>query len=245
MEFKTQALLAWYRLTGCRIVHFLHIGKTGGNAIRAALGLRKDRFGPVAAGTVAGVRGHHVRLADIPAGDKVIFTLRDPIGRFVSGFNSRMRQGGPVKHRPWTEVEARAFARFKTPNELGLALSSSDPAIRSAAEEALNGIGHVKRHYAHWLQDMAYVRRRADDILFVAMVESLDADFGRIRQILQLPDRCALPQDDLVRHKTPDHMPTAIDDAARANLREWYAADYVLLEGCRRAFRSAGNPPTG
>lgn len=231
--------LWWHRLRGRRIVHFLHIGKTGGNAIRAALGVQKDRFKRVSPGIVAGVRGHHVRLADIPEGDGVVFTLRDPIRRFVSAFNSRLRQGAPYKHRPWTPGEAAAFGRFQTPNALGRALSSSDEELRSAAAAAMREIGHLRRPYAYWLESLEYVRRRAADIVYVPMLETLDADFERLRELLHLPDSCVLPADDRLRHKAPRHMSTEIDDTARANLNTWFADDYRLLNGCREMFRDA------
>ena len=55
-----------------------------------------------------------------------MFFVRDPISRFVSGFNSRLRKGLPKMYFPWAPGEKLAFSRFATPNQLALALSSSD-----------------------------------------------------------------------------------------------------------------------
>jgi hypothetical protein len=244
MEFKTRALLGWYRLTGCRIVHFLHIGKTGGNAIRAALGIRKGQFRKISPVTVAGVRSHQIRLADIPEGHKVIFTLRDPVERFVSGFNSRLRQGRPAKNNPWSPGESKAFGRFRTANELALALSSADPRTRAPAEEAMRTIEHVRSPFSYWLQDPVYLKQRARDVLFVAFLESLDADFEEMKKLIGLKTDVFLPKDDVKMHKSPAHMDNSIAPDASDNIARWYAQDYVLMETCRRLFGRRTESPS-
>ena len=46
----------------------------------------------------------------IRKGDEVVVILRDPVARFVSGFNSRQRQGMPKHFNAWKPAEERAFA---------------------------------------------------------------------------------------------------------------------------------------
>ena len=46
------------------------------------------------------LHSHDCELRQIPSGDKVFFTVRDPIDRFVSGFNSRKRRGQPLFDNP-------------------------------------------------------------------------------------------------------------------------------------------------
>ena len=72
-----------------------------------------------------------------------MFFIRDPLSRFVSAFNSRLREGRPRYHYPWREEERIAFAVFRTPDQLGSALSSDDPAQREQAEQAMRSIGHL------------------------------------------------------------------------------------------------------
>ena len=78
----------------------IHIGKTGGSAVRDAL---------IRAGVldhyVLKFYGHWFKLTDVPKGEKVIFFLRDPISKFVSGFYSRKRQGKPLYNVPWRPFE--------------------------------------------------------------------------------------------------------------------------------------------
>jgi hypothetical protein len=51
-----------------RPLHFLHIGKTGGTAIKHAIG-------PLASIKNLVLHPHSVRLSDIPAGERVFFCL--------------------------------------------------------------------------------------------------------------------------------------------------------------------------
>jgi len=97
--------------------HLLHIGKTGGNALKHALRPYKT------SGSLDIVfHPHSVRLSDVPVGESVLFMLRDPVDRFISGFNSRRRRGRPLNNFEWTQDEAAAFTAFPTANDLAEAL---------------------------------------------------------------------------------------------------------------------------
>ena len=128
-----------YHLQGKQFIHMLHIGKTGGTAVKAAL-----QKHPVTRRYVIFPHPHRVRLRDIPEGEQVVFFLRDPITRFVSGFYSRQRQGRPRIFSPWSAAEAEAFGIFHSPNELALALSSASRENKAAAERAMRGIQHIR-----------------------------------------------------------------------------------------------------
>ena len=95
------------RLDHRPVAHFMHIGKTGGTALRFAL---HDVRSATAYRLV--LHGHRAHLDGIPVGEKFFFSVRDPIDRYVSAFLSRQRQGRPSHYRPWTEGEATAFSRL-------------------------------------------------------------------------------------------------------------------------------------
>ncbi|HDQ41914.1 MAG TPA: hypothetical protein ENN39_12930 [Desulfonatronum sp.] len=155
-----------------KIVHFLHIRKTGGTAIKEALQ-------PLTEGEEYSLRlqPHKTRLCDIPIGEKVFFFLRDPVSRFVSGFNSRLRQGKPRYNSPWNEAEQHAFSLFPTANSLAESLSSErDGEERERASWAMKNIRHVNSTYDFWLKSIEYVKRN-DDIIFIGFQESFDEDF--------------------------------------------------------------------
>jgi hypothetical protein len=226
---------AWDRAAGRRFVHFLHLPKTGGTAVTAALEpyLRGADYRLI-------LHGHGFRLQDVPKGERTFFFLRDPITRFVSGFHSRQREGRPRYERPWSSGEARAFRRFATPDALATALTADDLDTRGAAIEAMHVIQHVNALYSRWLGDEEYLLSRATDIWFVGRQERLDEDFARVRVALSLPDGVVLPGDDVGAHRSPAGLDTGLSGTAADNLRAWYASDYRVLEICGRMGLGAG-----
>jgi len=218
-----KTISTYYRLCRKKNIHFLHIGKTGGTAIKEAL-KPFSRYRDLR----IWLHGHEVKLSDIPKGDKVVIFIRDPISRFISGFYSRQRQGRPRYNFPWTPGEAQAFQIFKTPNELAKSLSSTDPFLRKAAIKAMNAIRHVNTFLKDWVISREYLLKRKKDILFVGCQESLDEDFELLKRLLGLPSKIELPKDPVRAHKNPPNVDKKLDEEALRNLRKWYAYDYEL-----------------
>jgi hypothetical protein len=145
-------------------LHFLHIGKTGGSAVRYALEPIADRFDIV-------LHEHSTTLKDVPDHERAFFVVRDPISRFVSGFNSRLRRGRPKNNARWSLGEFLAFSYFKTPNALAEALSSSNGRERRRAEKAMSRIGHVNTRLSTWLGSRDYLLSRRQSLAYVAFDE--------------------------------------------------------------------------
>jgi Sulfotransferase family len=220
-----------YRLQGKQFVHMLHIGKTGGTAMKAAL--QKQ---PVTRRYVIFLHPHRIRLRDIPEGEQVFFFLRDPLSRFVSGFYSRQRQGRPRIFSPWSAEEAGAFGIFHSPSELGLALSSGSRVKKAAAERAMRGIQHVRDSFWYWFENEAYLVERKGDIFFIGRQENLAVDFDTLKNKLGLTPGLALPSDDLTAHRNPADLDTHLEEEAIRNLKAWYGRDYQFLEFCPSVF---------
>lgn len=207
--------------------HFLHIGKSGGTAVKTALKplVEAGPFDLV-------LHRHPFTLAKIPEGEAFFFSLRDPIERFVSGFSSRQREGRPRHYRPWGPYERLAFSRFETANALALALWSEDDDERQAAEQAMRSVQHLNSVWS-WFGSAEAFRARERFLLKVLFVDHLDDDFAELVDILGLgPLGPVLPHDDVARNRTPS-KPEPLDDQAVANLRQWYAPDYEFFEMCR------------
>jgi Sulfotransferase family len=231
-SWRRRARHSSLRRQGKVFVHLLHIGKTGGTAIKHAIGQSSN----VTASHVVLCHEHGTVLRDIPVGDKVMFFLRDPVSRFVSGFYSRQRQGKPRYHSPWNPAEEDAYARFQTPEALGQALSSPDDEERIAAENAMNGIQHISESCWKWLGTPDELEARASDILYVGRQETLDSDFERLKAILNLPPHAKLPTDSIDAHRNPTSVDRKLSKFADDNLRKWYSADYDLIEMCAKSF---------
>jgi len=207
-------------------LYVLHVGKTGGTALSQVLVEHADvaRYRPV-------FGGHELTLADIPVGERFMFFIRDPLSRFVSAFNSRLREGRPRYHYPWRDEEKVAFARFKTPDALATALSAEAEPLRLEANAAMHGIGHLNTRYSFWFGDEHTFRRRVEDVFFIGFQERLGADFDLLKTKLGLPVDARLPQGDAA-HRAPEGSNTGLGDVARANLRRWYADDIAFYELC-------------
>jgi len=208
-------------------LNVLHIGKTGGTALKHVLSENQD-----ASRYQLLFRGHDVTLADLPRGERFMFLIRDPLTRFVSAFNGRLREDRPRYHYPWRDEERVAFAIFKTPDQLAVALSSSDAEEREAAEQAMRGIGHVNTPYTVWFADESALRDRLPDIFFIGLQERLNEDFELLKGKLGLPREVRLPGDETVAHKTPPGFEDRLSERGRLNLERWYERDLRLVRLC-------------
>jgi hypothetical protein len=210
-------------------LNVLHIGKTGGTALKHVLMEQQDSSSHQLL-----FRGHDVTLADLPEGEKYMFLIRDPLTRFVSAFNGRLREDRPRYHYPWRDEERIAFAVFRTPDQLAVALSADDPEERGQAEAAMRGIGHVNTPYTFWFPDEPAFRARLDDLFFLGIQDRLDEDFALLRSKLGLAAEARLPGDETTAHRTPAGFADQLSERGRANLERWYARDVAFVGLCRR-----------
>ena len=219
--------LRFYRLKGGKIANFLHIGKTGGSAIKYALKdyLVTDKY-------TIHLRGHTCKLSDIPQGDYVFFFLREPISRFMSSFYYKKTQKRRWKHPRFRE-EQLALKKFNSANDLAMALSSKDPELKQAAITAMETIEHVNTFYADWFDTKEYFLSRMSDILYIGFQESLEQDFENLKSILGLPQNLELPKDKSKANKTIFKIDTTLSEEARHNLMIWYADDYEFFKLCQ------------
>jgi hypothetical protein len=166
----------------------------------------------------------------------VIFFLRDPIDRFVSGFFSRFRMGRPANNIPWSDEEKIAFEEFHTPNELAVALSSPNDEQKRRALSAMQSIAHVRTPYGYWFEGEEYLKSRAADILFYGRMERLSLDFERLKIKLHIPKAATLPKDDIQAHRSPMGENKVLNETAKLNLKNWYREDFLILEFCEKNF---------
>ena len=230
-------------------VHFLHIGKTGGSAIKEALkraikeqdiyanaNKLKDnteleikhlsgRFDQII------LHGHGKTLKQIPESDWFFFCIRNPISRYVSGFYSRKRQGKPRYNIPWNIKEKRAFKHFNTPNELAEALSSENPKTRGRAKRAMKNIRHVKTSLSKWIINPSYFEKRTNNLLFILEQDTLSEDFKILLQNLHFKRELNLSRDIAVTHQTDTTKSDAtLSELAIANLNQHYAQDIEIYK---------------
>ena len=223
-------------------VHILHIPKSGGSALRFALREARAKAGGELVSEWGPVWGHdhRYRMIHLAPEDKVIFSLRDPVTRFVSSFYSRLREGRPRYEMKWTKRERRSFEHFQTPGELACALAQPRGKARSHAVYAMRSIRHVNRPMTRWLGSPASLYLNLGRVLYVARQESLDDDWEQLKKLLGIPQEQMLPNDAVIAHRTIYTDDTSIGEDGLLALRRWYADDYEVIE-MAEAFRQ-GRP---
>lgn len=214
------------------MLHFLHIGKTGGSALKYVLkDIQETRYGPLK------LHVHRTCLIDIPEGEKVFFYLRNPYTRFLSGFYSRKRQGRPRYNSKWTEDEAKAFANFKCPLHLLESACGESDAEKATAMHALDSIQHVKDKYSKWLGTLEYLEHRMSDIVFIGFQENFESDFEVLKNKLGLPSGMVLPESEEGRHANPSYSVPKLSQKLEAFFKQQFESDYAIHQFCCTHFR--------
>jgi hypothetical protein len=213
-------------------VTLLRIGKTGTTALRIPLKKHNGNEPKIRVKVV----GHNVLLRNLFAEEsgKVAITIREPLSRFVSAFNSRLRMGRPRYDNPWNNAEAKAFGFFDAPNKLAEALYSEDDKTRRRARRAMQAISMVKKGYAHFLESVELLEAVKHRIVFIGAQEHLASDFERLKELIGADPSLSLPADDVISHKTPGGFDKALSDTGRANLIRFLAEDYKIYAWCVR-----------
>ena len=209
----------------------LHIGKTGGTAANAVI-KANNKLG---VGEFVNCYKHKVGLQDVADDnmcERLMFFIREPVARYISAFNSRLRMGYPRHHGEWSPREEIAFEHFKTPNQLAEALSSEDPKRRQLAHDAMIGIRHLRRAYEHYLGSVELLEQEKDRIYFIAQTETFGPDFDLMRKLIGVSPDLELPTDDYGAHRTPEGFEKTVSELGRKNVQDYYKTDYAIYNWC-------------
>lgn len=230
-KYKSKILLKYRILSKVHrktIVHFLHIGKTGGTSIIYALKNKEMPY--ITDNHILFSHPHKFCIDNTLKGEKVFFFIRDTIDRFISGFYARKNKDLPRYFNEWNSYEKKAFSTFSTPNKLAISLSSKNEDIRQKAIQAMNNISHVNTSYWDWFENKKYFLSRIHDIIFVGKQKTLSQDFEQLKKILNLPGSISLPESSINSHKNTDSVDKNLDPEAIKNLKNWYTRDYEFLK---------------
>jgi|TARA_R100000479_G_scaffold33554_3_gene14213 hypothetical protein len=203
-------------------VHLLHIGKTGGTSlIKTFENYQTKKYKFIA-------HTHNYTFKDVPKNEKVVFFLRAPHDRFVSGFFSRKRKGQPTYNVPYNAEEEWAFKIFETPNTLAEALSDDDKQMREMAKRAMYGIRHVNTHFSDWLVSRDYLQLRRKNIFYIGFQETFDSDLKALFRKLTKSEF-----KDTVKHIHKNSANSIrLSEEGIQNLSDWYKSDFDLYDYC-------------
>ena len=124
--------------------------------------------------------------------------------------------------------EAVAFAAFQTPNRLAEGLSAVDSKVRRLAEFSMQSIPHASRCLHFFLNSVPALRQYRSRISFILRQACLDDDIERFFSKIGI-QYCHDPiHDDVIRHRNPADMDSALSPTAMRNLKAWYKTDLEI-----------------
>ncbi len=160
---------------------------------------------------------------------RLAVVLRDPLERLVSAFQSRKRQGRPAYDTPWTDAEARVFARYPDIGAVARALASPLPRHRRRARQALGSMTLVPRGYAHAFGPAAQAGALIDRVALCPPIDALSSQLDGIMAGLGFADYDHPPRP-MQNRATP---PPPLGPAERLILRHHLREDYRVYEMLR------------
>lgn len=214
------------RIFGLKKVHFLHISKTGGTAVKSSLGWNR-----INSKNLFLFQGHDFTLKNLNENDSFILFVREPLSRYISGFYSRKRKGLPVRFNEWSKEEKIAFENFKTPNDLAEAIYSIDKNIQSVAQKAMKDIHHVKTSFYDWVVDNETFKEGFDKLFYLGFQENFEKDFNEMCE--KLGFNVELEKSLEKAHVADKNEDRFLSETAIKNLKEWYKRDVLFYEYCK------------
>lgn len=105
----------------------------------------------------------------------------------------------------------------------------------------MGSIQHVNSSYKYWFSGEGELDAKLETVVLVGIQERLRADFELLKKLLGLPPTLALPEDDVLAHRTPKEFDRRLTPLGERNIRVWYADDLRFYEHCVqiRALRKA------
>lgn len=200
-------------------IHYLHIGKTAGTALKQLMvDVNKTQ-----SKWVFLEYGHSVVLKDLPREDAYCFSVREPVSRFYSAFYNRKNQGYPGAFSAWSAEEVIAFNHFPEANDLAESLFE-DGRRGEMAMWAMNSIGHVSTTQLGWFHGKTNLFERRPP-LFVLRQSKLQSDAEHMLRLLGVKDQLELKRDTVGMHKNDYSKVPPLSQKAKENIAKWFAAD--------------------
>lgn len=223
----------------------IHIGKTGGTYIKEKLSIIYNKK----------IKQYHCRSKNYLTKDndeQYIIWIRNPISKFVSAFNyintiinlkrkdlnDKQKQNKSIKwllelkhiYNNYNPTYLKFIKILNTPNKLAESLFSPDPEIAKMVKVIMTTeiFNHLKCSIGWYLNNGEFIKKHNDKILFVGRQETLDEDFSKLCQKLEINNIDSSNKiNENILSKPEDKY---LSPLAIKNIIEWYKdTDYAAL----------------
>lgn len=226
-DFRLRLPRLFSRAKGADRVHYLHIGKTAGNQIKAICEDIERKSGSVK----FELHGHGTNLNRIPEAARYFFSIRHPVTRFKSAFYERKRQGRRGGNL-WSASEALSFQYFDHAVDLAEALYD-DSHRGLEARGAMHSIQHLRRNQYRWFEPNGFFLQQHPPV-WILRQEQFDDDVAQFVRRLGL-EQSNLTRADDFRAKVASYADLPdLTKKAVSNLERWYSADIEFYKDCVR-----------
>ena len=204
---------------------YLHIPKTGGSNFRESL----PQFNKKSNIKIITIR--HFRYINLLENKKIIFTIRDPISRFVSSFYSRINEDKPYGYTKHSIGEMIAFKWYQDVNKLCKDIYSKNIYNLIKSRLALVWIRQINLPL-YILTPLNFLKRKP---LFIFDLEFLQSDIdfffkhiGANEETMKLFEKKSIKS-----HKTSFPKDLILTNDSKKILQRYLKEDYKIYLYCK------------
>lgn len=207
---------------------YIHIGRTAGTAFRLSISSNPTLSQKV------NYNKHNITLPDLSPKSKIIFCVRDPVDRFVSGFyqrkNKLKRHISENQVSSWCKKEVAALDSYQDINHLLKELFSTDKIIRKNCLKKITNIMHIGRYgsYWYWFKENDFITLNKSRFYSVLLHEKFE------ESMMRLIKKLGVDSLDIVKSRSISYDEYApIDNNYRSELIQFLQHEYMFIQSLK------------
>ena len=204
------------------IIYFLHIGKTGGTLLKSIFANQENNQNNF---RIIGLK-EIMKLYHLNPKQKYIFSIRNPIDRYMSGFMSRKNKSD-LYSKEYYSIESFGFFLYQNLNTLAEELYSKNLIKFLKARIAIRCIPIINENIFSWFSVIDLKKRPP---LFIFETSNIEQDWKNFCSIFNFNKNDIIKYSHM-RNKTIGKK-TKLSNLALNNIKKYYKKDFEIYEYC-------------